>query len=211
MTVDLDRAALIVIDVQNDFCPGGKLEVKEGDIVVPVINSLAEVFPKTVATMDWHPKNHVSFATNHSGMGVFDIIDIGGVKQVLWPEHCVQGMEGADFHPDLDDRSFDLILRKGTSPSLDSYSAFFENDRATSTGLEHYLKGLGVKELFICGLATDYCVFYSAIDSINTGFNTSLIIDATKGVDVPQGNVEKAVSEMELAGVRMIDSRELVP
>ena len=124
MTVNLDRAALIVIDVQNDFCPGGKLAVKDGDIVVPVINSLAEVFPKTVATMDWHPKNHVSFATNHSGMGVFDIIDIGGVKQVLWPEHCVQGMEGADFHPDLDDRSFDLILRKGTSPSLDSYSAF---------------------------------------------------------------------------------------
>jgi nicotinamidase/pyrazinamidase len=211
MAENLDSAVLLVIDVQNDFCPGGRLAVKDGDIVVPVINSIADIFPKTVATMDWHPRNHVSFASNHPGAKVFDVIDVDGIDQVLWPDHCVQGSQGADFHPDLDDKHFDLILRKGSSPSLDSYSAFFENNRTTSTGLEYYLKGFVVEELFICGLATDYCVFYSAIDSVSMGFETSLIIDATKGVDTPEGSVEKAVREMKKAGVRIIKSQELVP
>ena len=211
MVVQLDKAALLVLDVQNDFCPGGELEVKEGDIVVPVINQMVSMFFKVIATMDWHPKDHVSFASNHPGMKVFDSVDVNGVDQVLWPDHCVRGTKGADFHPGLDDKHFDIILRKGTDPLCDSYSAFYENDRKTATGLEYYLKGLGVSENYICGLATDYCVFYSAIDSVKTGFNTSLIIDATRGVDVPQGNVKRAVDDMKLAGVTIVRSQDLVP
>jgi nicotinamidase/pyrazinamidase len=210
MALNLEKAVLLVVDVQNDFCPGGALEVKEGDRVVPVINKIADIFPRTAATLDWHPVDHVSFASNHPGVDVYDFIEVGGARQVLWPDHCVQGTEGADFHPDLDDKKFDLILRKGTSPSLDSYSAFFENDRVTSTGLEYYLKGLGIEEVYICGLTTDYCVFYSAIDSVNSGFRTNVVIDAVKGVDVPRGNVEKALREMKLAGVKILSSRELV-
>ncbi len=209
MVVSLEKAALLVVDVQNDFCPGGRLGVKEGDVVVPVINRIVKKFFKVIATVDWHPKDHVSFASNHPGMEVFDIVDVNGVDQVLWPDHCVQGTEGADFCPGLEDKYFDIILRKGSDPLLDSYSAFYENDRKTPTGLEYYLKNFGVSETYICGLATDYCVFYSAIDSVKTGFNTKLIIDATCGVDVPQGNVKKAVDDMKLAGVSIVGSQDL--
>ena len=209
MAVKLDKAALLVIDVQNDFCPGGPLAVKEGDVVVPVVNEIMNMFCKVVATVDWHPKDHVSFASNHPGMKVFDSIEINGVEQVLWPDHCVQGTKGAEIHPGLEDKYFDIILRKGSDPLLDSYSAFYENDRKTPTGIEYYLKNLGVSETYICGLATDYCVFYSAIDSVNAGFNTSLIIDAARGVDVPQGNVNKAVDDMKQAGVTIVRSQEL--
>ena len=204
-----DRAALLVIDVQNDFCPGGALAVKEGDAVVRVINEIMSMFFKVAATMDWHPEDHVSFASNHPGIKVFDSIKVNGVNQMLWPDHCVQGTKGAEFHPDLEDKHFDIILRKGSDPLLDSYSAFYENDRKTPTGLEYYLKDLGISETYICGLATDYCVFYSAIDSVNSGFDTSLIIDAARGVDVPQGNVNKAVEDMKLAGVTIVRSQEL--
>ena len=209
MAVKLDKAALLVIDVQNDFCPGGPLAVKEGDVVVPVVNEIMNMFWKVVATVDWHPRDHVSFASNHPGMKVFDSIEINGVEQVLWPDHCVQGTKGAEIHPGLEDKYFDIILRKGSDPLLDSYSAFYENDRKTPTGIEYYLKNLGVSETYICGLATDYCVFYSAIDSVNAGFNTSLIIDAARGVDVPQGNVNKAVDDMKQAGVTIVRSQEL--
>jgi len=206
----LKKAVLLVIDVQNDFCPGGTLEVKDGDGVVPVINRIMGEFPKVAATQDWHPQNHVSFASNHRGMSAFDSVSINGIDQVLWPDHCVQGTEGADLHPDLDKRYFDNILRKGTAPGLDSYSAFFENDKTTSTGIEYYLKGLGIEAVYVCGLATDFCVFYSVMDSVELGFKTTLIVDAARGVDFPEGSIEKAVANMRSAGVKVVKSEEVL-
>ncbi len=203
------KASLLIIDVQNDFCPGGKLAVDGGDMVIPVINRIAGKFPCVVATQDWHPQGHVSFASTHRGKNPFDTLVVNGIEQVLWPEHCVQGTEGASFHPELDTRKVNLILRKGTNPQLESYSAFFENDRATPTGLEHYLRGLGFKDIYLCGLATDVCVFYSALDAVRLGFRTFLIEDACRGVDVPRGNVERAIREMEGKGVMIIRSGEL--
>ncbi len=201
--------ALIIIDVQNDFCPGGNLAVKEGDKIVPVINNIIKKFYKVIATQDWHPDNHLSFAENHPGKNVYDVIDLNGIKQVLWPSHCVAGTTGAEFHPELDKNSFHLILRKGTNPKIDSYSAFMENDKQTITGLEGYLKNLGIKQVFLCGLATDYCVFYSAIDAISLGFETYVIIDACKGVDFPEGNIEKSLKTMQESGIKIIKSAEL--
>jgi nicotinamidase/pyrazinamidase len=200
---------LLIVDVQNDFCPGGSLAVDGGDDVVPVINALIPHFPAAAATQDWHPPDHVSFASSHSGRRVLDTVDAQGIRQVLWPDHCVQGTRGAELHPRLDTRGIGLVLRKGMRKTLDSYSAFFENDRRTETGLRYYLKGLGVKEVFLCGLATDYCVFSSAMDARRLGFRVTLVRDACRGVDFPKGNVEKAFADMRKAGVRMIDSREL--
>ncbi len=205
----IKESALIIVDVQNDFCPGGALEVKEGDKVVPVINKISNRFYKVIATQDWHPENHLSFASNHPGKKVQDIIDLNGIQQVLWPVHCVQGTKGADFHPELDLRPVDLIIRKGTNPQIDSYSAFFENDKKTSTGLEYYLKGLGIKKVFLTGLATDYCVFFSAMDSVKLGFETYVIIDATRGVDFPEGNIEKSLKAMKEAGIKIINSGDI--
>ncbi|MGQ9615400.1 MAG: bifunctional nicotinamidase/pyrazinamidase [Spirochaetota bacterium] len=202
-------AALVIIDVQVDFCPGGKLAVAKGDSIIPVINSISGKFPCVVATQDWHPIGHVSFASSHGGKKPFDRVIIDGIEQVLWPEHCVQGTGGADFHPALDTRSVRLILRKGTNPALDSYSAFFENDRKTSTGLEYYLQGLGYSDVFLCGLATDVCVFYTALDALKIGFRTFLIEDGSVGVDVPPGSVGRAKSEMAERGVLIISSSEL--
>lgn len=210
MLTKLKKAVLLVIDVQNDFCPGGVLEVKEGDRVVPVINRIMDEFSIVAATQDWHPQNHISFASNHRGMSAFDSVSINGINQVLWPDHCVQGTGGAGFHPGLDQRYFDIILRKGTAPELDSYSAFFENDKTVSTGLEYYLKGLGTEAVYVCGLATDFCVFYSVMDSVKIGFETTLIIDAARGVDFPEGSVEKAVSNMRSAGVNVAKSEEVL-
>ncbi len=200
---------LIVVDVQNDFCPGGALEVKDGDKVVPVINSIADKFEKVVATQDWHPQNHLSFASNHEGKKTLDVVNLKGIQQVLWPDHCVQGTKGADFHPDLDTTKFDLIIRKGTNPEIDSYSAFFENDRKTRTGLEGYIKDLGLNKVYVCGLATDYCVFYTAMDSAKIGFETYVIIDACRGVDFPKGSIEKAVEDMKANGIKIITSKEI--
>ena len=166
MKEELKHAVLLVIDVQKDFCPGGALAVNGGDRIIPLINKIMEKFERVVATQDWHPVEHTSFAVNHKGKKVLDTVAVHGITQVLWPEHCVQGTEGADFHPDLEKRYFNLILRKGMNPELDSYSAFFENDKTTSTGLEYYLKGLGLSHVYICGLATDYCVYYSAMDAL---------------------------------------------
>jgi nicotinamidase/pyrazinamidase len=150
--------ALLVVDVQNDFCPGGALAVPDGDAVVPVINLIARAFPTVVATQDWHPRGHISFASRHQGKNPFEVIEIQGVEQVLWPEHCVEGTPGADFHPELDATSLRFVLRKGTSPEVDSYSAFAENDGRTTTGLAGLLQELGVDRIFVSGLATDICV-----------------------------------------------------
>jgi nicotinamidase/pyrazinamidase len=211
MALQFNESTLLVIDVQNDFCPGGRLEVKNGDEVVPVINAIMPFFPRVVATQDWHPRGHVSFASSHIRKKPFDTVDINGIRQVLWPDHCVRGSEGADLHPLLDRRFFNLVLRKGLAPGLDSYSAFFENDRKTPTGLAFFLKGLDVKTLHLSGLATDYCVLYSAMDAAALGFRVFLVEDAVRGVDVPAGSVGRALVAMKKAGVTTIGSRELLP
>jgi nicotinamidase/pyrazinamidase len=201
--------ALIIIDVQNDFCPGGSLAVPGGEEIIPTINKLSGKFERIIATQDWHPHNHMSFAVNHPGKKDFDVIDYEGTKQVLWPEHCVCGTKGAEFYPTLDIKNVNIIIRKGSNPWIDSYSAFRENDKKTITGLEGYLKNLKVKETYLCGLALDYCVFYSAMDSRELGFETYVIIDATKGIDSPGGNIDMALEEMRKKGIKIINSDKL--
>ncbi len=210
MASDLHHSVLVVVDVQNDFCPGGPLEVKDGDSIIPLINRLMPMFPLVVATQDWHPAGHVSFASNHPGDKPFDTIQVGGISLVLWPDHCVQGTRGADFHPSLENIHFRLILRKGTTPTLDSYSAFSENDKKTLTGLSSYLEGMGVQDVYLCGLATDVCVFHSAMDSVRLGFRTFLIQDAARGVDVPERSLARAIQDMKASGVRLIESAEVL-
>jgi nicotinamidase/pyrazinamidase len=197
---------LLIIDVQNDFCPGGSLAVEEGDAVVPVINAIMPLFRRVVATQDWHPQDHVSFASHHHGRTPLDLVDAGGIQQVLWPDHCVQASRGAELHPRLESGRIGLVLRKGLQRDLDSYSAFFENDRRTDTGLRFYLKGLGIREVYLCGLATDYCVLASAVDAHRLGFHVTLVVDASRGVDYPKGSVQEALATMEKAGVRMTES-----
>lgn len=204
---------LLVIDVQRDFCPGGTLAVSRGDEIVPVINRIAGLFPLIAATQDWHPAGHVSFASAH-GKNPGEVIELpeaaGGGQQVLWADHCVQGTGGGEFHPDLDTRRFSLILRKGANPGIDSYSAFLENDKKTSTGLAGWLKEKKAGALYFCGLATDYCVYYSVMDALARGFEAWLILDAVRGVDFPANNVEKALAAMEQAGVKFVNSGELL-
>jgi len=198
--------ALLVIDVQNDFCPGGPLAVPGGHEVVPAVNLIARRFPLVVATQDWHPKGHCSFASTHAGKKPLETVVVGGTVQVLWPDHCVQGTRGADFHPMLDTAAFHYILRKGTRQAVDSYSAFVENDRTTRTGLDGLLKGLGIERVFVCGLATDYCVAASARDAVSAGFSVVLVEDACRGVDVPPGSLEEAIRTLRDLGVRMTTS-----
>ena len=204
------RRVLIVVDVQNDFCPGGALQIKDGDSIIPLINRIMERFDLVVATQDWHPQDQVSFASNNFGKNIYDQIDISGIAQTLWPDHCIQGTKGAEFHDDLDLSKFSLILRKGMNPLVDSYSAFIENDRNTETGLAGYLKALKVREIFICGLATDYCVYYSAMDSLRYRFRCNVIIDATRGLDLPDRSIDAVVSEMKDKGISVISSDELL-
>jgi len=204
-----EKNALLIIDIQNDFCPGGALPVPEGDQVITVINSIVKKFYKVIATQDWHPINHVSFARNHPGNKEYEEIEVSGIKQVLWPIHCVPGTKGAEFHPDLIADNFDLILRKGNNPKIDSYSAFRENDKKTITGLNGYLKELDIKQVFICGLALDYCVFYSAMDSKEMGFDTYVILDATRGIDSPPGSIENALNSMRNSGIKIIKSTDI--
>jgi len=206
----MSTKALIIVDVQNDFCSGGPLEVAEGDQVVPVINRIAPGFDVVVATRDWHPRDHVSFASSHSGREPGETIQVDGTEQVLWPDHCVQGSKGAELHPDLDVRPLNLILHKGTRRELDSYSGFMETDHRTRTGLAAYLKGLDVSEVTVCGLATDYCVFFTAMDAVSAGFDTRLVTDASRGIDQPEGNIERTTTEMKDAGVRLVTSAELL-
>ena len=198
--------ALLVVDVQNDFCPGGSLAVQSGDEVVAVINRIMPLFSRIIGTQDWHPPDHVSFASSHPGRKPLDVVDAGGIEQVLWPDHCVRSSAGAELHPGLDTGRIGLLLRKGMRRELDSYSAFFENDHRTDTGLRHYLRGMGIRELFVCGLATDYCVRASAVDAARLGLEVSLVADACRGVDFPRGSVEAALAEMRNAGVRVVTS-----
>jgi nicotinamidase/pyrazinamidase len=209
MAANPDERVLLIIDVQNDFCPGGSLAVEEGDVVVPVINRIMPLFSRVVATQDWHPPDHVSFAASHPGRKPLDVVEAGGIEQVLWPDHCVQGTRGAELHPRLEAGRIELVLRKGLRRMLDSYSAFFENDHATDTGLRFYLKGMRARDIFLCGLATDYCVLASALDARRLGFRVTLVRDACRGVDYPTGSVGKALAAMEASGVRIAESAAL--
>lgn len=195
--------ALIVIDVQNDFCPGGALAVPDGDAVVPVINAMMEDHDAVILTQDWHPAGHSSFASSHSGKAPYDMIEMPYGPQVLWPDHCVRNSDGAAFHADLRVDG-DLIIRKGFRPEIDSYSAFFENDHATPTGLEGYLRTRGITDLTMVGLATDFCVHYSAVDAARLGFAVRVDLSACRAIDL-DGSLEAALGAMRDAGVSLVN------
>ena len=199
--------ALIVIDVQNDFCPGGALAVPKGNEIVPLVNRLIERFDHVVLTQDWHPRGHSSFASTHKGQP-FASIRLGYGDQTLWPDHCVQGTKGAEFHRDLAARDSELVLRKGFRKEIDSYSAFYENDRATKTGLNGYLRDRGLKRLFMCGLATDFCVAWSALDGRREGFPVVVIEDACRAIDL-NGSLAAARSEMIKVGITLAGSDQI--
>ncbi|NBT30767.1 MAG: bifunctional nicotinamidase/pyrazinamidase [Rhodobacteraceae bacterium] len=197
--------ALIVIDVQNDFCPGGALAVTGGDQILDGINALMSEFDAVILTQDWHPAGHSSFASAHKGGQAFGQIEMPYGPQTLWPDHCIQGSTGAAFHGDLNTDRADLIIRKGYNPAIDSYSAFFENDRTTPTGLEGYLRTRGIDDLTLVGLATDYCVNYSALDAARLGFAVTVRTDLCRAIDLG-GSLSAAIAEMSAAGVRLTDT-----
>ena len=199
--------ALILVDIQNDFVAGGTLEVPNGEQIVPLVNVLASNFELVVATQDWHPQSHKSFASNHAGRNPFDTTILGGLDQVLWPDHCVQGSRGAEFHPLLDMRPVEAIFRKGMDPEIDSYSGFYDNGHKKSTGLAGYLRERAVDSVYICGLAGDYCVFYTARDALKCGFRTSMIADATRAIN--DKAFENAKSEILSLGGNVIESAAL--
>lgn len=201
--------ALLIVDVQNDFCPQGALGVKNGDQIIPVINQLSSQFDSVILTQDWHPANHSSFASLHHEKEPYDSITKEYGEQILWPDHCIQNSKGADFHPELETTKAQLIIRKGFRAEIDSYSAFFENDQQTVTGLSGYLKNHNVDSIYLCGLALDFCVKWSALDGIKEGFTVYLVRDASKGIDL-NNSVEKALKEMKEAGVQSISSAEIV-
>lgn len=210
MELNRKKAALIIVDVQNDFIPGGALAVNEGDQVVPVINSLQRKFETLIATQDFHPANHGSFAANHPGKTPGEFIDLNGLNQILWPVHCVQGSMGAEFHKDLNRGDWVAIFQKGMNPDVDSYSGFYDNARRGETGLGDFLKKRGIKTVFLAGLALDYCVKFTALDAVSLGFDTWLIADATRAVNLQPTDGELAIREMESAGVKIIKSNELI-
>lgn len=197
-----ENEALIAIDVQNDFCPGGALEVPEGDQVVGMINSMMKEFPATILTQDWHPPGHSSFASSHKGKNPFETVELHYGGQVLWPDHCVQGTDGAGFHSELDTNVADLVIRKGFRAGIDSYSAFFENDRRTPTGLEGYLRTRGIDSLYLAGLATDFCVGFSALDARSLGFNVTVFLDACRAIDL-DGSLVESRQKMLAVGVSL--------
>lgn len=201
-------SAFLIVDAQYGFMPGGNLAVADGDAIVPVINRLAPRFANIILTQDWHPANHVSFAANHPGRKPFETITLPYGEQVLWPAHCVQGTHDAALHADLRVDHAQLIIRKGFHPEVDSYSAFTEADRKTTTGLEAYLKARGIRSLFICGLATDYCVAWSALDARAAGFQAAVIEDASRAIDL-NGSLERAWAALAAAGVRRLQSAEV--
>ena len=202
--------ALILVDIQNDFLPGGALAVPEGDEVVPVANRLQEGFDLVVATQDWHPPNHGSFATNHPAKNVGDVIDLDGLEQVLWPVHCVQDTWGAAFANELRTARIGKVIRKGTDPRVDSYSGFFDNGHRHATGLEHFLRERGVNCIYLVGLATDYCVQFTALDACRLGFKTYVVEEGCHAVNLSPGDADKAIETMKQQGVAVISSRELV-
>ncbi len=200
--------ALLLIDIQNDFIPGGALAVPNGDTILNTINKLQDHFDLVIATQDWHPANHKSFASQHKGKQVFDVVELDGLKQVLWPNHCVQGTNGAAFSPKLEMNRVEAVFRKGTDANVDSYSGFHDNGHLKSTGLADYLKGKGVTEVYVVGLAGDYCVYFSAKDAIAEGFQTYLIEDAIRSIN--DNDFEKAKEDIISKGGRVIQSSEVM-
>ena len=212
MSVSRERAAnsaLLVVDVQNDFCPGGALAVPGGDEILPLVNRLIETFDHVVLTQDWHPTGHSSFASSHIGRAPFTNLDMPYGPQTLWPDHCVQGTAGAEFHRDLRWTKAELVIRKGFRPTIDSYSAFYENDRKTPTGLAGYLRERGLTKLVLAGLATDYCVAYSALDAAQHGFEIVVALDACRAIDL-NGSLGDAQNQMRAAGVMLTDAARLM-
>jgi nicotinamidase/pyrazinamidase len=197
--------ALLLIDLQNDFLPGGPLAVVGGGDVVAVANRLIPSFELVVATQDWHPADHRSFASQHLGRNIGDVIELEGLTQVLWPDHCVQETRGAEFAPTLNTAKIDHVVRKGTDRSIDSYSGFFDNARRKATGLDAYLRSRDVRELHVMGLATDYCVRHTAIDAAELGYDVALLVEGTRGVELQFGDCDRALAEMRAAGVRMLE------
>jgi nicotinamidase/pyrazinamidase len=203
-----DFDALLVIDVQNCFTPGGSLAVKDGDAIVPIINAMAKKFPHVIVTQDWHTPDHISFASQHKGKKPFEMTKVPYGNQVLWPDHCVQGTEGAQLHKDLNIPHAELVIRKGFRKGVDSYSAFLEADKRTSTGLGGYLRQRGIRNLYVCGLATDFCVAWSALDARKQAFKVAVVEDACRGIDL-NGSVAAAWKDMSRAGVRRMQSSEI--
>ncbi len=201
--------ALIVVDVQNDFLPGGALAVPEGDAVVPVINRIMPAFGLVVATQDWHPADHESFASRHVGHNPGDVVNLHGVEQILWPDHCIQHCPGSSFASGIDVAEFDHVVRKGEDAGIDSYSGFFDNDRRSATGLEAFLRERGVDHVVVCGLAADYCVKFTALDALSLGFTTTVLTDATRAVNLSAGDFERAVDEVQAAGAVILTSTQL--
>ncbi|MCP4443378.1 MAG: bifunctional nicotinamidase/pyrazinamidase [Aureispira sp.] len=203
---------LILVDLQNDFCANGALEVPDANAVIPIANDLIEkgTFDLVIATQDWHPANHKSFAANHPWRKPGDLIDLGGLEQILWPIHCVQDSFGALFVNDLNHSAIDFVFQKGTDVEIDSYSGFFDNGKRKATGLGAFLSEKGVKEVYVLGLATDYCVKFTALDAVELGFKTFLLEDACRGVNLNEGDVEKALDTMKEQGVILLNSKELI-
>ena len=205
--------ALIIIDIQNDFIPGGALPVEGGDLIIQGINKIANIFNdfsrNVILTQDWHPPGHLSFASSHPGMNPGDEFQTTNraIGPVLWPDHCVQGSIGAEFHDNLNKNLASLIIRKGRNPKVDSYSAFLENDKKTETGLAGYLKSINAKRIFVCGLALDYCCYFTAMDAIDFGFDVYLMLDLTRGIDLPPGNVSNSVENMKKKGIKFVNQR----
>ncbi len=195
---------LLIVDVQSDFCPGGALAVAEGDAVVPIINRFTERFDHVALTQDWHPNGHSSFAASHPGSRPFETINMPYGQQTLWPDHCVQGTPGAAFHPQLETTRAQMVIRKGFRPEIDSYSAFYENDRRTPTGLAGYLRERGLRRIFLVGLATDYCVYYSAVDARRLGFDAVLVEAGCRAIDL-SGSLDVAWAGMAAAGVQRVN------
>ena len=202
--------ALILVDIQNDFLPGGALAVPDGDAVVPVANALMPAFSLVVATQDWHPAGHGSFAANHPGRRPGEVIALGGLSQVLWPVHCVQGTRGAELADGLERGRIGRVFVKGTDPEIDSYSGFFDNERRKSTGLAEFLRAVGVDEVVVLGLATDYCVKFTALDALSLGLRTVLVVDGCRGVELQAGDSARAIEAVRAAGGAVVTSAELV-
>ncbi len=201
--------ALIIVDLQNDFLPGGALAVSHGDEVIPVANNLQRRFNLLLATQDWHPPNHGSFATNHPGKKPGDRIMLDGIEQILWPVHCVQNTHGADFAPSFDTSRIAHVFHKGIDPRIDSYSTFFDNAHRRRTGLGEYLKERSINDIYLLGLALDYCVKYSALDARYLGFNTHIILDGCRGIGLDPGDLDRAIDEMKRAGAILLQSHDL--
>ncbi|MCB2156112.1 bifunctional nicotinamidase/pyrazinamidase [bacterium] len=207
----MSNRALLLIDIQNDFCPGGNLPVEEGDQVVPVANKLRSRFKIVAATRDWHPANHCSFASTHAGKEIGDTVELeNGVKQALWPAHCVQDTPGAEFHPDLDIRPTDLIVDKAADPKVDAYSEFFDEAGQPSTALVDLLRERDVSVLYVCGLATNICVRATTLDALKLGFEVHVVTDGVRGVDLQPGDSERALQEMEKAGAKLETSEQIL-